>query len=216
MEAVKARKNAFRGSYDADQETAEWSQCGPRGSNDELHDLILNIVGELSLSGVLKTTGEGSSYHLQTLSFQNGVEKEASFIRECGYDECFDISYRPTGSAYTETSGDFETNVDDFEQEFWERVDSNGELQQFRANQNALMNMITRGWFRAEGIMCEDEDRTMEIKITKTSSTVKIFDHTVSDIEDDGVEPPEVQSPDQEEELSIAQRVKKRHKVTKR
>ena len=66
MEAVKARKNAFRGSYDADQETAEWSQCGPRGSNDELHDLILNIVGELSLSGVLKTTSEGSSYRLNT------------------------------------------------------------------------------------------------------------------------------------------------------
>ena len=132
----------------------------------------------------------------QVLLFQDGDEKQPKLVYEGSYEDAIDISYLATDTTVTETSDDFEANVNNFEQEFLDRINSGGEEEQFRSNQEELMNMITRGWFRMRGIMCEIETLTMDIKMTKTSSIVKIFDS--EEFED--------------KEESIAQRVKKRRR----
>ena len=110
-----------------------------------------------------------------------------------------------------ETSDDFEATVDDFEQEFWDRINSGGEDETFCSNQKELMSMIVRGWIRFDGIMCEIESERMIITMTPTSSMVKVYGHPDGYV---GLEDDEEYSSSEEETAvadSIAGRVKDRH-----
>ena len=50
-----------------------WHQCGPRHENDMLHDMIVELIQELKLSGYLTTYGDGCSYHGQCCDFKEGI-----------------------------------------------------------------------------------------------------------------------------------------------
>lgn len=205
------------GVWDEEAEIAEWHRVGPRSSNDAVHDTIVEMIEELKLSGVLKTTGDGwgSSYDGQEIHFVQGEEQEWILIGEGSYDVAPGISLGGAEPLFqdfgAETSDDFEATVDDFEQEFWDRINSGGEDETFCSNQKELMSMIVRGWIRFDGIMCEIESERMIITMTPTSSMVKVYGHPDGYV---GLEDDEEYSSSEEETAvadSIAGRVKDRH-----
>jgi len=212
--------NSHFGVWDEEAEIAEWHRRGPRGANDLVHDTIVEMIEELKLSGVLKTArGGGSSYDGQKIHFVQGEEQEWILIGEGSYDAAPGISLGGAEPLFqhfgTETSDDFEATVDNFEQEFWDRINSGGEDETFCSNQKELMSMIVRGWIRFDGIMCEIESERMIITMTPTSSMVKVYGH-VGEEEDDEEEEEDDEEEEEEAEVAdigIAGRVKKRRRL---
>ena len=225
MDVVHERSGNSRfGVWDEEAEIAEWRRCGPRSANDSIHDTIVEMIEELKLSGVLKTIGDGwgSSYDGQKIHFLQGEEQEWILIGEGSYDAAPGISLggaQPLFQQFgAETSDDFETTVEDFEKEFWDRINSGGEEETFCSNQKELISMIVRGWIRFDGIMCEIESERMIITMTPTSSMVKVYGHVgeeedEEEEDDDEEEEHEEEEQDEDDDIGIAGRVKKRHRL---
>uniref|UniRef100_A0A7S2FF63 Uncharacterized protein n=1 Tax=Florenciella parvula TaxID=236787 RepID=A0A7S2FF63_9STRA len=222
VDVVHERTNSSVGAWDEEAEIAEWHQCGPRGGNDAVHDTIVDVIQELRLSGVLKTTGNGwgCSYDGEELNFAQGEKQDWTLISEGSYNAGHGISLRPaepvfiSGIGGAETSDDFEATVDDFEREFWERINSGGEDETFCSNQEELMSMIVRGWIRFDGIMCEVEDERMIITMTPTSSMVKVYGYVGEEEADEEEEEADEEEAEAEvADIGIADHVKKRRRL---
>jgi hypothetical protein len=73
------------------------------------------------------------------------------------------ISYQVNEETVLEASDDFKSTATDFESEVLSRINSSGEVEQFRKHMVSLAKMVVKGSYRANWVTCESEDSRIDL-----------------------------------------------------